>query len=332
MLIHEGGHYAAAVWRNIQVHEFAFGMGPGLLTKRSKIGTLWALRIFPVGGFVRLEGDENELRPGDIPDPSRSFNVRRPWERCVVIAGGAIMNILLAWLLTTLLLSVNGINDLRSPVVGNLMPGYPAEKMGALPGDKVLSINGQTITEWSDIRKTLQNLETDDASITIRRGDAELTLSGTIPFSEEQGVRLWGVQPSRMRYPIYKAAYEGMSYCWRLSVMTYQGLWQTITRQIPPDVSGPVGIAIMAGDYARQGFWALITFLAVINLSLGLLNLLPLPALDGGRLVFIIAEMIFGRKFPEKWENRIHLVGFVMLMALMAFVTWHDIMKWLAGN
>ena len=332
VLIHEGGHYFAAVWRGIQVHEFAFGMGPAILTKRSKSGTLWALRIFPIGGFVRLEGDESDLRPGDVPDPSRNFNIKRPWERCLVIVGGAVMNILLAWLLTTMLLSANDMNDLRSPVVGNLMPGFPAERMGALPGDRVLSINGQAIEEWPDIRRTLQTLETDEVNITIRRGEEELVLSGIIPFSEEQEARLWGVQPSRIRHPIHKAAFESIGHCWTITLMTYKGLWQMITGQMGMDVAGPVGIARMAGDSATQGFWVFIYFLAIINLSLGIINLFPFPALDGGRLIFIVGEMIYGRKFPEKWENRIHMVGFVMLIALLIFVTYHDIMKLLAGN
>ena len=335
VIIHECGHYFAAVWRKIQVHEFAFGIGPKLFAKRSKSGTLWALRIFPIGGFVRLEGmedPESEPLPDDIPDPSRSFNIRRPWERCAVLAGGSFMNILLAWFLTMLILSAIGIFDMRSPVIGELMPEYPAEQMGALPGDRILSINGLAIEEWPDIRNTLQTLETDEASITISRKGEELTLTGIIPFSEELGARLWGVQPSIMKYPIHKAAYESMSYCWRISLMTYEGLWKMITGRAPMDVSGPVGIARMAGDAAIQGFWAFISFLAVINLSLGILNLLPFPALDGGRLVFIIGEMISGRKFPEKWENRLHMLGFVMLMALIVLVTWHDITRWLAGN
>jgi regulator of sigma E protease len=332
VLIHEYGHYITAVWRGIQVHEFALGMGPAILSKRSKSGTLWSLRIFPIGGFCRFEGDENEPRPGDVQDPSKGFGIKRAWERFVVIAGGAVLNIVLAWLLTTLLLSANGVNDLTSPVVGNLMPGYPAERMGALPGDRVESINGEAIAEWSDIRKTLQTLDTDEANITIRRGDEELTLSGTIPFSEEQGARLWGVQPSRMRYPVHKAAYVGMGYCWTISVMTFEGLWQMITGKIPMEVAGPVGIARMAGDAAEQGFWTFVMFLAIINLSLGLLNLMPFPGLDGGHLIFIFGEMISGRRFPEKWENRIHLVGLAMLMVLIIFVTWHDIMKWWSGN
>jgi regulator of sigma E protease len=119
----------------------------------------------------------------------------------------------------------------------------------------------------------------------------------------------------------------GMGYCWQMSVEIMSGLWKMIAGKIAADVTGPVGIAAMAGDAARQGFWTFVTFLSVINLNLGLLNLLPLPALDGGRLVFLFGEMICGRKFPEKWENRIHMVGFAMLLALIALVTWKDIVR-----
>jgi regulator of sigma E protease len=321
----------AAVWRNVQVHEFAFGMGPGLLTKRAASGTLWSIRAFPIGGFVRLEGDEDETRPGDVPDPSRAINKRRPWERFIIFAGGAAMNIVLAWLLTTMLLSFNGVLDIKSPVVGNLMPGYPAETMGALPGDRVVSINGREISEWPEIRSTLQETATDDVVILVDRSGESVTLSGKIPFSAENGARLWGVQPSKVRYPVYKALFVGVSYCWQMSIDILKGLMMMLSGAIKLDaVTGPVGIADMAGQYAREGFWSFITFLAVINLNLGLLNLLPFPALDGGRLVFLLGEMISGRKFPEKWENRIHLIGFVMLLVLIVVVTWKDIAKlWL---
>jgi regulator of sigma E protease len=327
VIIHEGGHFAAAVWRDVQVHDFSFGMGPAILSKRSKSGVLWAWRLFPIGGYVRLEGEEEDSREGDNPDPARSMYAKKPWERFVVVAGGAVMNILLAWLLTSFLLAANGINDLDSPVVGRLLEGRPAAVMGALPGDRVLSINGNKISEWSDIRAALQKIDTDEVSVTVKRGDAETVLSGTVPFDKERGVRLWGVEPSRIKYPVYKALFVGMSYCWKMSVQILQGLWGMIAGTVEADVAGPVGIATMAGDAARQGFWTFVTFLAVINLNLGMLNLLPLPALDGGRIVFILGEMISGRKFPETWERRIHFVGLIAFLVLIALVTWKDILR-----
>jgi regulator of sigma E protease len=326
VIIHEGGHYLSAVWRNVQVHEFAFGMGPVLFSRRRN-GTLWSIRAFPIGGFVRMEGEEDEPKPGDVPDLTRSFNIKKPWERLIIIAGGALCNIVLAWLLTSLLLGGYGVADMKSTVIGGVMEGHPAARMGALPGDRVVSINGVMISEWSGIRETLQTIDSDEVSIVVSRDGSEITLSGAIPIGAESGVRLWGVQPGRARYPFFKAVFTGMSYCWQMSVEILTGLWRMIAGKIAADVAGPVGIAAMAGDAARQGFWTFVTFLSVINLNLGLLNLLPLPALDGGRLVFLLGEMIFRRKFPEKWENRIHMVGFAMLLSLIALVTWKDIVR-----
>ncbi|GHV56597.1 hypothetical protein FACS1894216_20640 [Synergistales bacterium] len=137
----------------------------------------------------------------------------------------------------------------------------------------------------------------------------------------------------RVKYSPMRSLTEGLSFCWRMSVMILQSLWQLVTGAIDSEnLSGPVGIAVMAGNAARDGFWTFLSFLAIINLNLGLFNLLPLPALDGGHLVFLLGEMISGRKFPEKWENRVHVVGFALLMALIAFVTWKDIVRLIASD
>jgi regulator of sigma E protease len=332
VVIHEGGHYAAAVWRGVQVHEFAFGMGPGVITRRAKNGTLWALRLLPIGGFVRMEGEDGEPRPGDVPDPSKSFNIKRPWERFVIIAGGAFMNIVLAWLLMALFLSANAVSDPNSTVIGNLMPGYPAEAMGALPGDSVLSINGEPVSKWGDIRATLQSAGSDEIEVKVMRDGREITLQGAAPISPESKSRLWGVQPVIVRYSLLQIPLAALKFCANMSYLMLNGLWKMIIGQMQWDVSGPVGIAVMSGEMVLQGFWAFVMFLAVINMSLGVMNLLPFPALDGGRLVFLFGEMISGRKFPEQWENRIHLAGFVLLLALIALVTWQDIAKLMAGN
>ncbi|MDR0654567.1 MAG: site-2 protease family protein, partial [Synergistaceae bacterium] len=229
VIIHEGGHFAAAVWRGIQVHDFSFGMGPAIASKRSKSGVLWAWRLFPIGGYVRLEGEDEEEREGDSPDQARSIYAKKPWERFVVVVGGAAMNIFFAWILMSFLLIANDVSDTDSTVIGRLLDDKPAAAMGALTGDRVLSINGIKISEWSEIRATLQKIDTDEVSVTVKRGDAEIVLAGTVPFDNERGVRLWGVEPSRIRYPVHKALFVGMRRCWEMSVMILTALRDMIT-------------------------------------------------------------------------------------------------------
>lgn len=329
VVIHEGGHYLTAVWRNVQVHEFAFGMGPALFSKRRN-GTLWSIRIFPIGGFVRLEGMEDTPLPEDEPDPTRAFPIKKAWERFTIIAGGAMANILLAWILTVFFLTAYGVLVVNAPLIGGLMENFPAAEMGAQPGDRVTEINGTPIREWADIRPTLAAIDTDDVTIVVERDGEPLTLTGRIPYNEEQKARMWGVHArgERVRYPFVKAVTQGLAYCWEMSVTMLKGFWLMITGTLGMDqIGGPVRIAEMAGDAAKEGFWSLVTFLAVINLNLGLLNLMPFPALDGGRLFFLGGEMVFRRKFPEQWENRIHVAGLAVLLLLIAFITWHDVAR-----
>lgn len=326
VIIHEGGHYLTAIWRDVQVHEFAFGMGPALISRRRN-GVLWSLRCFPIGGFVRLEGMEEDPLPEDDPDPERSFTKRRAWERALIIAGGALANIFLAWVLTVCLLMFNGVLDGSSLVIGKVLEDHPAMTMGTREGDKVLSINEVRIDQWRQIREQLQQVESDEIVIGIERDGREIELRGTIPFDEESGVRMWGVMPARVRYGPIRASLTAIRYAWEMSVEILTGLWKMITGALKAEVAGPVGIAVMAGDAAKQGFWTFISFLAVINLNLGLLNLLPLPALDGGHLVFIAAEALFGRKVPEKLENKIHIIGLAVLLCIIAIVTFQDIRR-----
>ena len=326
---HEMGHYLMARWRGVQVHEFSFGMGPALWSRR-KGETLWAVRALPIGGFVRLEGMEGaEDVPNetDTPDPSRSFPVKKPWERFVILAGGAFFNIILAWFLTAALLMFYGVMDFKTPVVGNVMPGYPAQQMGLQQGDRILSVGGMAVTEWGDIRKNLQLMKTEKVTIKLDRAGETLVFNATIPFSKKDNARLLGIQPARVQYGFIGAFSHALTYCWQMSVEILKGFWMLITGTQKGDMAGPVGIAVMAGDAAKQGFWTFISFLAVINLNLGLLNLFPFPALDGGRIIFVTGEMISGKKFPEVWENRIHYAGFMLLLALIAMVTWKDLQR-----
>ncbi|NLD04998.1 MAG: site-2 protease family protein [Synergistaceae bacterium] len=330
VISHEGGHYLSARWRNVLIHEFSFGMGPAIWS-RQKGETLWSLRAFPIGGFVRLEGEDasDQVPKPEGYDPTRSLSSKKPWERLLVLASGAAVNLILAWLLTAALLAGNGVMDLERPLVGKIMEGTPAFSAGMESGDVIKSINGKELSKWADIRDTIQNkdIASDRFQVTVKRGEEILGLDINIPIDPAHGGRLLGVQPGRITYPVHIALQKSLGYSWNMSVEILRGLWMVLTRQVQSDVVGPVGIAVMAGDAFKQGIWSFIAFLGVINLHLGLLNLLPFPALDGGRIIFIISEMITGKKVPEKWESLIHYGGFIILISLIILVTGKDIIR-----
>ena len=185
-----------------------------------------------------------------------------------------------------------------------------------------------------DIQKTLRSKDKagDDFEIVISRDGREQKLSINIPFSEKANGRLLGVQPIYKKYPLIRALGASFSYSWSMSITILKSLWLTVTGRIAADVTGPVGIAVMAGDAFTAGFWAFIGFLGIINLNLGLLNLLPFPALDGGRIVFVLIEMVTRRKVPEKVETIIHYGGFIVLIALIVLVTGKDIFRLFISN
>lgn len=329
VISHEGGHFLAAKLRNVLVHEFSFGMGPELLsTKRGE--TQYSIRAFPIGGFVKLEGEDADDETEETHvDPARSLLHKRPWERAFIIAAGASVNILLAWLITAFYLAGCGVFNLETATIGKVMDDSPAYAAGLKSGDIIKSIDGNELKSWSDIRKNIlnENKKNDLFEIVIERGGHETTYSITIPENAETGARLLGIQPVLEKFPPLKALSKSFRYSWDMSIEILRSLYLTITGRIKADVTGPVGIASMAGNAFREGFWAFIAFLGVVNLNLGLLNLLPFPALDGGRLIFILIEVVTHRKVPERIETMIHYAGYIILLALIALVTGKDIYR-----
>ncbi len=326
VVIHELGHFLFSIHFGVKVYEFAFGMGPAFFQKR-RGETLYSIRAFPIGGFVRLAGMEEE-QDGESAPPERTYPRKTPAQRFAILAGGPLFNILLAIVLTTALLAFHGIIDVSTATVGSIMSGYPAERIGLEGGDRVLSINGKTVTSWDSMSSTLRTeAPKGPIELVIERNGAKKAFSVLVEKDKQYGVPLLGIRPRNVRYPIHEALLRSVGTTWEMTASIIRGLWTWAFGQQEVEFAGPVGIASMAGDAARQGWWSFLSFLAVINLNLGILNLFPFPALDGGRLTFLIGEMVTGRRLPEKWENLIHMAGFVLLLALILFVTWKDILR-----
>ena len=326
VLIHEYGHYITAKILGVQVHEFAFGMGPAVLQHRSRNNMLWSWRLFPIGGFCRLAG-MNEDEEGEKVIPGMGFDEQPAWKRFLILLNGSLFNIMLAVVLMALFLYGHGILDMESTRIGEIMSGFPSEQAGLRVGDEVLRVNGVNVSKWREMSDKIRTDSTKnpDVAFEIRRGDETLTLNVNIPMNEEYGRPMLGVSPGYTRYGFIQACRSSLGYTYRMTMMMLRALAELILRRQETEVTGPVGIAAMSGRAMRSGVWDFITFIAVIALNLGIMNLFPIPALDGGRLLFVFLEMIIRRRLPVKVENWIHAAGFVVLISLMILITCKDI-------
>jgi regulator of sigma E protease len=323
---HELGHLLAARTSGVQVHEFAFGMGPVLFSSK-KEGMVWSIRTVPIGGFVRLAGMGEEQGEEEVL-PGRSFLERSPWARLMILAGGSVSNIVLAILFTAILLWGHGVLDLGSTRIGEVMEGYPAEKIGLLPGDTIKEISGISIEDWGMLSSTIREIAAEGPiMLTFERNGVVHVLEVNIPLDPGHKVPLLGIRPSMTKYPFPRAVAGSLGYIWDFSIAIVKGIWTWAMGRGQVDITGPVGIASMAGEAARDGFWTFLAFLSMINLHLGILNLLPFPALDGGRILLVMGEIVTGKKLPPRLENLVHMAGFILLILLLIFVTWKDLAR-----
>lgn len=326
VLIHEYGHYITAKLLGVQVHEFAFGMGPIVLQHKSKNNMLWSWRLFPIGGFCRLAG-MNEDEEGEHVIPGMGFDEQPAWKRFLILLNGSLFNVMLAVVLMALFLWGHGVLDMEHTRIGEVMSGFPSEQAGLHVGDEVLKVNSIAVSKWREMSETIrtESEKNPEVAFELRRGDETLTLSVNVPMNEEYGRPMLGVSPAYTRYRFLQAWRSSLSYTYRMTMMMLRGLAELVLRRQETEVTGPVGIAAMSGRAMRSGLWDFMTFIAIIALNLGILNLFPIPALDGGRLLFVLLEMIVRRRLPERVENWIHAAGFVVLISLMILITFKDI-------
>lgn len=343
IFFHELGHFCMARFLGMGVSTFSLGFGPKIL--KHKFGkTEYALSLIPLGGYVALVGESD---PADIPHgftQSESFARRPAWQRLLVIAAGPVANILLAWLLCWLLAFGWG-TPIMQPVVGGVQPDSPAFKAGLVAGDRIDEINGVKVPSWDEMSQAIAKSDGQPMTITVIRPEhdgaasevlhleltAEKATRKTI-FGEEETAWLIGVRSgnaiSTTPEPFWAAAKAGAVQTWNMVTLTWQSFVKLAQRVVPLDqVGGPIMIAQLVGEQAHHGLSGLLALTALISVNLGILNLLPIPVLDGGQIVFCVYEMIFRRPVPAKAQEYATRVGLVLLLGLMILATFNDVWR-----
>lgn len=318
IFFHEFGHYFAAKRAGIGVLEFAIGFGPKLISFK-KDGTRYSFRIIPLGGFCRLVGEEPEEA-----EQENSFQNKSLKDRLAVIAAGPVMNFVLAALLFFLILFIFGI---PTNGLGEVLPESRAARAGLQPGDVILAIDGREVKSWENIVQTINNSSDKMLIFTIER-DGEIKEIGVTPRKDPQTERgLIGIAPQIKKYVFFSSLRLAVSNTWWFTRLIVVNVAQMFSGQAPPDVAGPIGIVQMVGEVAQTGISNLMALAAILSIHLGLINLLPIPALDGSRLVFFLIEGVRGKPIDPDKESLIHLIGFAFLIFLTIIIAFKDLVR-----
>ena len=349
ILVHEWGHFIVAKKTGMRVDEFGIGFPPKLFGVK-KGETEYTLNSLPIGGFVRIWGEnyEDVAMAEEGIDRSRAFSSRPKWAQALVLVAGVTMNVLLAWFLFTLAFAIgvptaveeSVASDSAELFVSEVLPGSPASDLPA--GSIITSVRSGDVVVDSPTPTEFSNVVTgageSSVDVSYRYGEEEsvLTLTPQAGLIEDDPERrIVGASLSLIEQqsrPFGTAIIDGFTATWKGLAGILSGLWSLLSQSVTGDadfsqVAGPVGIVGMVGDAAAFGLTSLLTFTAIISLNLAVINLLPFPALDGGRLVFVAIESVTRRPIPPQWAGRLNLVGFALLMILMVVVTYNDIAR-----
>lgn len=317
---HELGHFIAAKSFGVQVNEFAFGMGPAIFKKQGK-ETLYSIRAIPIGGYCAMEGEDTE----ESDDNPRAFNNKKWWQKIIILVAGAAMNIFIAFIAMTIMAGVGGT---ATTTLADVAEGGPAYEAGVMAGDKIIEINGKDTGSWYDVITYLDEGMADGSAVdvTVERNGGTETFN-IIPELNEQGVYKIGIE-SKVDHSPLLAIKNGAVSTKELMGALLTTLKQLVhSENIMGEVSGPIGMAQIVSQTSSLGGLYFIYLVAVISLNLAIFNLLPFPALDGGRIIFVIIRKITGKAISDSVEAKVHAAGMVLLIAFAVFVAGSDIIK-----
>ena len=326
IVIHEFGHFIAAKLLGVRVNEFAVGFGPKLL-KWGKGETKYAINLVPLGGYCAMEGEDEQSH-----DP-RAFCNKKPWRRFLIVVMGAVFNLILGLILVSITLIPQ--NRFTTTTVDSFHENAVSVQHGLQEGDKIIAVDGRKIFTTYDLSYAFSNVDDGAIDITVKR-DGKKTELKNVKFATEkiEDINYLTVDFYVKGKDKTFTSFIGHTFDTAISncAVVYRSLADLLTgRYGISAMSGPVGVTAAIGNVAKQNLFDIIPIMALITINLGLFNLLPLPALDGGRLVFILFEMIFRKPVPQKYEAIVHAVGLVLLLLLMAIVSFKDIWMLIAG-
>lgn len=316
ILAHELGHYYVARLTGIRVLELAVGFGPKLLSW-TKNGIDYSLRAVPLGGFCRLMGEN----PEEAEDPD-SFPRKPILSRMAVLLAGSGMNLALAILVFFLIFFFIIGTPTDTAEIGYIVEGSPAQETGLEVGDRITSIDNEPVQNFEEVIALISIRANEEFPITVERNGQEVSYSITAR-EEADGRGIIGIGRMLERYSFISSIQHGF----RQFGMILASFYYVLSGQAPLEVAGPVGIVHVIGEVAQTGFVNLLMLTALISINLGIINLLPIPALDGGRILFLIIEALRGRPIEPEKEGLIHFLGFALLITLILFITYQDVLR-----
>jgi regulator of sigma E protease len=333
VLAHELGHFVTAKASGVGVVEFGIGFPPRLVgIKRG--GTLYSLNLIPLGGFVKLAGEEDPSVPNSLAGKSIKT-------RILVLAAGSVMNLLLPILLFSIAFMVPHQIASGQVVVEEVAPTSPAVEAGFRAGDTITEVNDKPVNNTSELTRAIQLNLGKEMTFLVQHSDGTRDDIRVVPrWKTPEGQGAVGIAVStanatliREQYPFWRAIPLGATYSIETFILFKNGIVSMIIGTTPVELAGPVGIAQLTGEVAKAGISPLLEFAAFLSINLGIINIFPLPALDGGRIAFVLLEWLRrGKRIPARTEGMVHLIGFILLMVFFVAITYQDIVRIVTGQ